>query len=198
MVALGAIVELNELIDYEEYCRELDSTMRPQEGLDKVTFWPKRYYTIKHPSGLERHKFKAWRAPRPDSYGPIPIKIMLNEYGGLGELSGEPGISALEFADLSDGCRIGLRDGRSWSHWPLNTPDSQWASANGHQLANEAILMLDPDDNDDNDDWERWIVEELRQVGIEADPTSVHAAPYRIEFGPRLQDMLRQPKPWVP
>ncbi len=206
VVALGAIIELGELVDYKEYrreteylrkkaySREVSAATKPQRRGIRGSFWKpvSLEFTVKHPSRFKRHKFTASRAPRPDGYGPTPIKIMLNEYGGLSGEADEPSISALEFVDLSDGCRIGLRDGRGWgADWALNTSTSQWAIANGRNQANSAILILDPDDDDD---WERWIIEELHKADIEVDPASVHAAPYRVEFGPRLQDMLRQPK----
>ncbi len=123
-----------------------------------------------------------------DFYGPVPTKMLLNKRSSWGN---RPHICALEFADLSDGQRVELRNDRGWCHWPPNTTTSRWQIANGREITKMAHMILHPCDDDE---WERWIVEELRQVGIEVDRASVHAAPYRVEFGPSLQDMLRRPK----
>ena len=105
--------------------------------------------------------------------------------------SGELSFYAEEFADLSDGRRVILKDDRGWSLWPFRYPDSSWKFASGRQLTKEAILVLDPDDNER---WMEWGVERLRFLGIDVDPASVHAAPFRVEFGPRVRHELRQRK----
>lgn len=103
--------------------------------------------------------------------------------------SGRPYFYVEEFADLDDGRRVILRDDRGWSFWPVNALDSQWKTAIGRELTKEAILILDPDDNEF---WMKWVIERLWFLGIEVDPVSVHAAPFQIEFGPRVQNELRQ------
>ncbi len=62
--------------------------------------------------------------------------------------SGRPQFYAEEFVDLSDGRRVILKDDRGWAHWPVNSPDSSWKVANGHELTIEVILMLDPGDDE--------------------------------------------------
>ena len=128
--------------------------------------------------------------PRNGGFGPVPSEMLLAQRSRMAE-SGTPHLYAVEFADLSDGRRIVLRDDRGWRHWPVNTPTSRWKIANGREIFKMALLILDPDDNDD---WERWVVEQLRSVGVDTDPASVHAAPYRVEFGPGVQHELHQPQ----
>ena len=109
--------------------------------------------------------------------------------------SGELSLYAEEFADLSDGRCVILKDDRGWSLRPNRYPrypDSSWKFASGRKLAKEAILVLDPDDNER---WMEWVVGRLRFLGIDVDPASVHAAPFKVEFGPRVRYELRQRKP---
>jgi len=133
-------------------------------------------------------ELRADMQPRDGGYGPIPAKMLRNRRDRLAEAS-IPHLHAVEFAELSDGRRVVLRDDRGWCHWPPNTATSRWRIANGREIVKMAILILDPDDNDD---WERWVAEQLRMAGIDVDAASVHAAPYRVELGPRLQHELRQ------
>ena len=84
-----------------------------------------------------------------------------------------------------------LKDDRGWSHWPVHFPYSQWKVADGRELTKEAIMILDPGDDEV---WMEWVVERLRFLGIDVDPASVHAAPFQVEFGPRVQHELRQRK----
>lgn len=107
--------------------------------------------------------------------------------------SGNPHFYLEEYADLSDGRRVMLNDDRGWSSWPLNRFDSRWKTAVGRALTRDTIWVLDPDEVDTNDVWEGWVVERSRFLGVEVDPTSVHAAPFHVEFGPRVQHELRQP-----
>ena len=128
--------------------------------------------------------------PRDGGYGPVPSEVLLAQRRRMAH-TGRSHLYAVEFADLSDGRRIILRDDRGWCHWPPNTPASRWRIANGREIAKMAILILDPDDNDD---WEQWVIEQLSSAGVNIDPASVHAAPYRVEFGTRIQHELRQPQ----
>ena len=97
-----------------------------------------------------------------------------------------------EFADLSDGQRVILKDDRGWSGSYRNSGDSPWKHITGRELTTQAILVLEPDDNVL---WMEWVIEELLLSGIDVDPASVHAAPFHVEFGPRVQRELRQQKP---
>ena len=126
----------------------------------------------------------------------VPPEMMMAERRKKFE-SGELSLYAEEFADLSDGRRVILKDDRGWSLLPNHYPhyprylDSSWKFASGRKLAEEAILVLD---HDDNERWIEWVVERLRFLGIDVDPASVHAAPFQVEFGPRVQHELRQRK----
>lgn len=133
-------------------------------------------------------ELRADMQPRDGGYGPIPAKMLRNRRNRLAEAS-IPHLHAVEFAELSDGRRVVLRDDRGWCHWPPNTATSRWRIANGREIVKMAILILDPDNNDD---WERWVTEHLRLAGVDVDAASVHAAPYRVELGPRLQHELHQ------
>ena len=123
-----------------------------------------------------------------DIYTTVPSEVILKERRAALE-SGESYFYVEEFADMADGRRVILRDDRGWSFWPVNSSDSQWKTAIGRELAKETILILDPDDNEH---WMEWVIERLRLLGIEVDPISVHAAPFHVEFGPRVQNELRQ------
>ena len=106
--------------------------------------------------------------------------------------SGMRELYAEEFADLSDGRRVFLKDDRSWDFWPVPRPESSWRFANGREVTRQTIMMLDPRHHDE---WEDWVVERLHTLGVDVDPASVHAAPFRVEFGPRVQHELRQRRP---
>ncbi|MCY4194098.1 MAG: hypothetical protein OXF04_07355 [bacterium] len=97
-------------------------------------------------------------------------------------------ISAVEFADLSDGTRVILSTDRGWTHAPREFEGGPWKIASGREFTRTAILTLDPDDSDWK--WVQRIVEMLSEFGFEVDPASVHAAPFRVEFGPRLRREL--------
>ena len=133
----------------------------------------------------------------PDREGQVALDVVA--LGAMVEIaerqrmleSGRPQFYAEEFADLSDGRRVILKDDRGWSHWPVNSPDSSWKVATGHELTIEAIVMLDPGDDEL---WMEWVVERLHFFGVVVDPVSVRAAPFQIEFGPRVRHELRQRK----
>ncbi len=97
-------------------------------------------------------------------------------------------ISAVEFADLSDGTRVVLSTDRGWTHAPREFEGGPWKIASGREITRTAMLTLDPDDSDW--EWVQRIVDVLSELGFEVDPTSVHAAPFRVEFGPRLRREL--------
>ena len=103
--------------------------------------------------------------------------------------SGEFSFYAEEFVDLSDGRRVILKDNRGWYL------DSSWKSAIGRDLTERAIWILKPNDLNDKGFWVEWIVRRLRSLGIDVDPLSVRAAPFNVEFGPRVRRELRQRKP---
>ncbi len=105
-------------------------------------------------------------------------------------------LSVLQQADLSDGRRVLLKDDRGWSSWPLGWPQirpgGSWKVPGGRALTKEAILILDPDDNES---WMDWVVGRLRFLGLDVDPASVHAAPFHVEFGPRVLHELQEQSP---
>ena len=165
VVALGAVVEIEDL------------TALPRRPMAYGSYFVGR----PTPDGLGAARRPRWSSP--------PDGLLAERQKMLG--AGRPQFYAEEFADLSDGRRVILKDDRGWSHWPVHFPYSQWKVADGRELTKEAILILDPGDDEV---WMEWVVERLRFLGIEVDPASVHAAPFQVEFGPRVQHELRQRK----
>lgn len=104
-----------------------------------------------------------------------------------------------EFANLSDGRRILLRDDRGWYGWPANAPDSSWKTASGIELTSAILRVLEPDEEEwAADKWIQWIIQRMRFFGIVVDPASVHAAPLHVDFGPLLKQELRSVSPDPP
>ena len=117
-----------------------------------------------------------------------------------------------EFADLSDGRRVILRDDGGFSGAPMAVdwdPDTgevrdaswqpgtkfesligdQWRFTTGQSLTGDVIATLDPDGRQE---WYDWVVDRLRTLGIEVDPGSVVTAPYQVEFGSRVLEELQK------
>ena len=103
--------------------------------------------------------------------------------------SGIRELYAEEFADLDDGRRVVLRNDHCWDYWPVPRPTNSWRLASGRELTRQAIMVLDPRDHEE---WMEWVIRRLQFLGTSVDPASVHAAPFRVEFGPRVQHELRQ------
>ncbi len=120
--------------------------------------------------------------------------------------------SLTEFADLSDGQRVTLRDDRGFSgslhavNWDPDTGEvidaswhrgsrleslvsDPWRFETREGLTRRVIAALDPDDDQE---WFEWVVGRLDSLGIEIDPASVEAAPYRVEFGTRVLEELEK------
>lgn len=104
----------------------------------------------------------------------------------------EPAQYVKEYADLSDGRRVILRDDRGWAGWPRNGLDSKWKIPAGREFTSMTMFVLAPDEVDTDEVWEGWVVERLRFLGVEVDPVSVHQAPFHVEFGPLIDHQLRQ------
>ena len=181
VVALGAVLELADPVDLDAALDELVAIIESRD----------RYYRLVPGEMQPAEQVRRAEAGGPhDYYCLVPREMQLAQQIRMAK-AGIPDLGAVEFADLSDGRRIVLSTDRGWNHWPENTPASRWRIANGREMTKQAILILDPDDNDD---WEPWVIEQLRSGGVDADPASVHAAPYRVEFGTRVQHELRQPQ----
>lgn len=97
-----------------------------------------------------------------------------------------------EFADLDDRTRVVLRDDRGWSSSYGMSKGNSRRSVTGREVSTSAILVLEPDDNQV---WVAEIVKQLLSLGYNVDPKSVHSAPFRIEFGSRLRQELRNVAP---
>ena len=158
----------------------------------RVEFSPRvqRELRQRKPDGQVPDTSERSRTTVPDRERRVVLDVVA--LGAIIEIEeGRPQFHAEEFADLSDGRRVMLKDDRGWSDWPVNSPDSSWKMATGHELTIEAIAMLNPDDDEL---WMEWVVERLRLFDIDVDPVSVRAAPFHVEFGPRVQHELRQRK----
>ena len=182
VVALGAVCELEDL----------DAPQR-QPTLDALG------YVV--PRDLEAESLAQYKRLKPGTgKGSFTTRdmllspILMSKQRQRMVESGKPHFHLEEYADLSDGRRVMLKDDRGWSSWPRNGFDSKWRTAVGRALVRDAIWVLDPDEVDTNEVWEGWVIEGLRLSGFEVDPASVHAAPFVVEFGPRVQHELRQPK----
>ena len=201
VIALGAIVESEDLtapprlpkLDEGGYVRpwtpeELDAYRQARDRVFAEGYvYPPDPPELDAASSAELKK-ELEKLGIKGSYCAAPPEMMMAEQRKMLE-SGELSLYAEEFADLSDGRRVILKDDRGWSLRPFRYPDSSWKFASGRKLAKEAILVLDPDDNER---WMEWVVERLRFLGIDVDPASVHAAPFQVEFGPRVRHELRQ------
>jgi len=173
VVGLGAICEIEDL------------TAAPRElTLDG---WGYVFHSVPSKIAFFRHLRKWYKfLMHKDFYTTAPRKLML-EQRQKAIKSGQTYFYLEEFADLDGGRRVILRDDRGWSFWPETPPNSQWKTVTGRELVKEAILILEPDDDED---WIVWIIERLHFLGIEVDSASVHAAPFQVEFGPRVQSEL--------
>jgi len=175
VVGLGAICEIEDL------------TAAPREPT--LDGWG--YVSDSAPSKMTFSQYlRKWCKflTRTGFYTTAPRKLILEQRRKALE-SGQAYFYLEEFADLDDGRRVILRDDRGWSFWPVTPPNSQWKTVTGRELVKEAILILEPDDDED---WIVWIIERLHFLGIEVDSASVHAAPFQVEFGPRVQNELRR------
>lgn len=158
----------------------------------RVEFSPRvqRELRQRKPDGQVPDTSERSRTTVPDRERRVVLDVVA--LGAIVEIEeGRPQFHAEEFADLSDGRRVILKDDRGYSDWPESSPDSSWKVATGHELTIEAIAMLSPGDDEL---WMEWVVERLRLFDIDVDPVSVRAAPFHVEFGPRVQHELRQRK----
>ena len=94
-----------------------------------------------------------------------------------------------EFADLSNGERIVLRDDRGWTGWSQGHPRSRWKLITGQELTKRVLTVLEPDDYDE---CMVWICERLNEFGIPTDQATIRAVPFLVQFGPRIQLELRE------
>ena len=97
-----------------------------------------------------------------------------------------------EFADLSNGERVVLRDDRGWTEWAQGHSRSRWKLITGQELTRLVLTVLEPDDYDE---WMVWICERLNELGIPTDQATIRAVPFLVEFGPRVQRDLKERRP---
>jgi len=105
-----------------------------------------------------------------------------------------------QFVDLEDGRRVVWSDDRSFGGMPTAEDPAMQRRVrdalpnalnfrSGRHLVREALLVLDEDHPYDYPD---VVLAGLQRIGMDVDPISVYAAPFRIEFGPALQAQLPQ------
>ena len=117
--------------------------------------------------------------------------------------------SLVEFAEISDGRRLALRDDRGWGMgrpriaYVLDDADERgpgpptvpfdlsdpWQFETRETLTESVLACVDPDDDEQ---WYEWVVDRLGELDVVVDAASVSAAPYRVEFGPLLDGELRK------
>lgn len=102
---------------------------------------------------------------------------------------GEAHFLLKEFADLSDGRRVILKDDRGWSRWPPKRGNSAWKRCTGRELTQYVLKVLD---TDDHDEWHQWVLDQFRSLELDVDASSVHCAPYVVEYGPDVSNELRK------
>lgn len=102
------------------------------------------------------------------------------------------GFDVVEFVDLDDGRRITWREELGFSGSTSRGTQTRLRLTNGRELAREVLLVLDPDGDVHctNDDYVITALKRLQQLGHDVDRVSVYAAPFRVEFGPRLREEL--------
>ena len=103
-----------------------------------------------------------------------------------------------EFVDFEDGRRVVWSENRGFGGMPMAEDEARrlhlqeaWPNPlnfrSGRQLVRDAMLVLDEDFPYDYPD---VVLAGLRRLDVAADPISVYTAPFRIEFGPRLEAEL--------
>ena len=97
-----------------------------------------------------------------------------------------------EFADLADGRRLTLHEGRGFTSWALASsapaPSDQWRHLTLEDLERSVRTTVLPDDDDTQDEhpWE-WLAELLHVHGIEATAEELRLLPYDVVFSERLR-----------
>ena len=105
----------------------------------------------------------------------------------------QAGVGFTEFADLSDGRRVIMRNDRGFS-WSMSDRSDPWDDTTRESLADEVRDYLLAEEEDCCPIPPESVVEHLQRVyDLEVDAASVQAAlqlPRRIEFGTRLLEKL--------
>lgn len=102
--------------------------------------------------------------------------------------------SVMEYARLSDGGSILLREPMGWSSRPsMGTADSQWTYLTEEKLVRTALNVVLPDDAEDSNDGHPWQVftDTLAESGFQITVAELRELPYDVVFAPRLQRKLR-------
>ena len=105
----------------------------------------------------------------------------------------QAGVSFTEFADLSDGRRVIIRNDRGFS-WSMSDRSDPWDGTTQQSLADEVRDYLLAEEEDCCSIPPELVIEHLQRCyDLEVDVASVQAAlqlPRRIEFGTRLLERL--------
>jgi len=116
----------------------------------------------------------------------------------------------VESAELDDGQRVMLSSDRGWSDGKIQIAYPEFEDAT-RRLPRKVILPFDYTDPwvtttragltetllgvlepDGDESWYQRLAERLAENGINVDIADVESAPYRIEFGPILENELRR------
>jgi hypothetical protein len=94
-------------------------------------------------------------------------------------------IDVHEFAVLDDGRRVTLHRERGFS-----TSATQMTAGHAESSVLTTVLPDDAERTGGDHPWE-WLASLVRSHGVAVTPEQLHAAPYVIEFGPRLSALLK-------
>ena len=98
-----------------------------------------------------------------------------------------------EFADLSDGRRVTVRNDRGWT-WSGNHSLGAWFGTTRASFTKQVRDYFEAEAEECCPITVEWVVERLQRLhGVQVDPASVDAAlqlPLEVEFGPRIREQL--------
>jgi hypothetical protein len=94
-------------------------------------------------------------------------------------------IDVHEFAVLGDGRRVTLHRERGFS-----TSATHMTAGHAESSVLTTVLPDDAELTGDDHPWE-WLASLIRNHGVAVTPEQLQAAPYVIEFGPRLSALLK-------
>jgi len=93
-----------------------------------------------------------------------------------------------EFAELDDGRRVTVREGRGFGG--RASDGDYWRHETRERLRLNALTTVGPDEGDPPSN--EWLVARLSELGITTDLASLAEVPYRVEFIERVLERLRK------
>jgi hypothetical protein len=118
--------------------------------------------------------------PRPAGWAPINQEA-IDE--ALEHFRRQLSFRVREFADLSDGRRVTLHDGRGYS--TSGTADA-WSFQTVESVRADVLTAVLPDEDDGEEHPWEWLVGLLHAQGIDTSAEWLKQVPYRVELSERL------------